>query len=57
MNHAGTLSIETKRLLLRRFTEDDAQAVFRNWTNDDRTTEFLRWPTHKTIETTDMRVR
>ena len=53
MNHAGTVSIETKRLLLRRYTEDDVQAVFRNWTNDDRTTEFLRWPTHKTIETTE----
>lgn len=52
MNHKGTVQIETERLLLRRFTLDDTAAAFRNWTGDDKVTEFLRWPTHKTPETT-----
>lgn len=46
MHHIGTVAIETKRLLLRRFTEVDAAPAFRNWTSDENVTEFLRWPTH-----------
>lgn len=53
MNHMGTIEIETKRLLLRRFKEGDAVAAFRNWTNDEKVTEFLRWPTHNSIEVTE----
>lgn len=53
MNHLGTVKIETQRLLLRRFTEKDIPAAFKNWTNDDKVTEFLRGPTHKSIETTE----
>ncbi len=47
MNHQGTKTIETERLLLRKFRLEDAPAAFRNWTSDERVTEFLRWPTHK----------
>lgn len=53
MNHKGTIKIETKRLLLRQFEETDAKAVYQNWTSDDNVTEFLRWPTHKSIEITE----
>lgn len=53
MNHIGTVVIETKRLLLRRFTQADAAAAFRNWTSDEKVTEFLRWPTHKSAEVTE----
>ena len=52
MNHKGTKEIETNRLLLRRFTEEDATAAFRNWTSDGKVTEFLRWPTHSSVEET-----
>ncbi len=52
MKHKGTVRIETARLVLRKFTEDDVESVFRNWTSDDKVTEFLRWPTHRDIETT-----
>jgi len=52
MNHLGTVKIETKRLLLRQFTEKDALAAFHNWTSDEKITEFLRWPTHKSIDIT-----
>lgn len=53
MNHKGTINIESARLLLRRFKEEDAEAVFQNWTSDDLVTEFLRWPTHRSIEITN----
>lgn len=52
MEHKGTVTLETSRLILRRFTEEDAEAAYRNWTSDDRVTEFLRWPTHRNIDVT-----
>ena len=36
MNHKGTISIETQRLLLRPVTENDAAAMFKNWAGDER---------------------
>ncbi len=50
MKHIGTQTIETPRLLLRRFAVDDADAVFKNWANDPAVTEFLCWPTHTSVE-------
>ena len=50
MNHKGTVYIETERLSLRRFTEKDAEAMFRNWEGDPRVTEFLRWETVTNIK-------
>lgn len=57
MEHKGTVIIETERLILRKFRLDDSQAAFHNWTNDDQVTEFLRWPTHETVETTKEVIR
>lgn len=53
MNHIGTVTIETDRLILRRFNTDDYNAAFRNWTSDEKVTEFLRWPTHNDISITE----
>ena len=53
MNHLGTVEIESERLLLRRFVEDDIPAAFRNWTSDEKVTEFLRWPTHADVSVTE----
>lgn len=47
MVHKGTQRLETTRLVLRRFEETDAAAMFRNWAADERTTRFLTWPTHQ----------
>ena len=44
--HHGTKEVETPRLLLRRFTEDDAYKMFENWAGDKEITEFLEWPPH-----------
>lgn len=52
MTHVGTKQIETPRLLLRAFTQADAPAAYRNWTSEDIVTQFLRWPTHPSVETT-----
>ncbi len=45
MKHKGTKEIETERLVLRQFTKDDAEVMYRNWESDPKVTEFLRWPT------------
>ena len=34
MNHLGTQRIETKRLILRRFVIEDAEAMYQNWASD-----------------------
>lgn len=47
MKHKGTVTLETERLVLRRFTETDAEAVFYNWASDDAVTKYLTWPTHQ----------
>ena len=49
MKHLGTQRLETERLVLRRFTMEDAQAMFENWASDPEVTKFLSWPTHQTI--------
>ena len=50
MNHLGTIQLETDRLVLRRFTLDDAESVFNNWASDDEVTKYLTWSTHKSID-------
>ena len=50
MEKIGTKTIETQRLILRRFTLADAQDMFANWANDPEVTAFLTWETHKTAE-------
>lgn len=50
MNHLGTKVLETQRLILRPFNENDAQAVFDNWASDDEVTKYLTWPTHQCVE-------
>ena len=50
MKHCGTQSIETERMFLRRFSIDDAEAVYRNWASDPKVTKYLTWPTHTGVE-------
>lgn len=52
MKHLGTKRIETERLVLRRFTLDDAEAMYHNWASDPEVTRFLMWPTHSSVEVT-----
>ena len=52
MEHKGTVRLETERLILRRFTDNDIESSYRNWTSDDKTTKYLTWPTHENVEVT-----
>lgn len=50
MKHCGTQRLETERLVLRRFEEKDAAAMYRNWASDEEVTKFLMWQTHANEE-------
>jgi ribosomal-protein-alanine N-acetyltransferase len=49
MIHKGTVTLETKRLILRRFELSDADAMFNNWAKDAEVTKYLTWPTHSDV--------
>ena len=50
MEHQGTKTLESDRLLLRRFRTEDAQAMYGNWAGDLEVTKYLRWPHHADVE-------
>lgn len=50
MNHIGTKTLETERLILRKFKDEDASDLFNNWANDSNVTKFLTWPTHENLD-------
>ena len=50
MNHCGTQRLETGRLILRRYVNADAAAMYKNWASDQDVTWFLTWPTHRIEE-------
>ena len=47
-----TKTIETERLILRKFTNDDINDVYKNYASKDVVTEFLTWETHSSIDVT-----
>ncbi len=52
MENKGTKTIETERLILRRFVIEDAEMMYRNWASDPEVTKFLTWPTHPNVNVT-----
>lgn len=52
LNHKGTQTINTERLILRRFRESDTQDMYDNWASDDKVTKYLTWPPHQDLEVT-----
>jgi ribosomal-protein-alanine N-acetyltransferase len=50
MKNLGTKTIETERLILRRFELSDADDMYKNWASDKEVTKFLTWPTHTDVE-------
>lgn len=52
LNHKGTVTIETERLVLRRFTREDTSCIFENWANDADVCRYMRWTPHKDKEET-----
>ncbi|MBR4727181.1 MAG: GNAT family N-acetyltransferase [Clostridia bacterium] len=53
MKHCGTKRLETQRLILRRFTMQDAAAMFLNWATDENVTKYLSWPPHANVGVTE----
>lgn len=52
MKHIGTKTICTERLVLRRFSLDDIDLLYKNWANDPDVVKFMRMSPHKNIEDT-----
>ena len=52
MKKVGTQTIETERLILRRFTVEDAGDMYKNWASDPEVTKYLTWPPHESVEFT-----
>jgi RimJ/RimL family protein N-acetyltransferase len=50
LNHLGTINIETKRLILRKLSINDAQNVFYHWTSDPNI--MWAWGVHESVEQT-----
>ncbi|WP_313341083.1 GNAT family N-acetyltransferase [Sedimentibacter sp.] len=53
MNHLGTKTIETERLILRKFELTDVEEMYNNWANDDDVTRYITWATHRNMEETE----
>lgn len=47
MNYLGTVRLETDRLVLRRFTADDASLMFENWASDPLVAQYVTWLAHE----------
>jgi ribosomal-protein-alanine N-acetyltransferase len=56
IQHKGTNTIETIRLILRRFTLEDAQDMFYNWASDPEVCKYLSWGPHSDVEVSRKRI-
>ncbi|MGO1368217.1 MAG: GNAT family N-acetyltransferase [Senegalia sp. (in: firmicutes)] len=52
LNHKGTIVLETERLILRPFKEEDAGKIYSGWATDTDVTRYVTWKPHKSIEET-----
>jgi len=52
MKHTGTIKLETRRLILRRYEQTDADEMFQNWVADPEAARFWSWEPHKDIQQT-----
>ena len=52
LRFGGTRTLETPRLILRRFTLDDAADMYENWARDPEVTRFLTWQPHEDEDAT-----
>lgn len=50
--HKGTTTINTKRLILRKFELNDAEDMFNNWASDNEVTKYLSWLPHEDVKET-----
>ncbi len=56
LNHLGTDTLKTNRLILRPYLDGDGDAMFENWANDEEVCKYLTWAPHPDIETSREKV-
>lgn len=56
IQHKGTITIETLRLVLRRFGEKDAKDMYQNWAGDPEVCKYLSWGPHSNEEVSRKRI-
>ena len=57
MKAIGTQMLETERLILRRFVESDAEAMFQNWASSAENLIQVSWDPHPDVEVTRNSIR
>ena len=57
MKAISTQMLETKRLILRRFVESDAEAMFQNWASSAENLTYVSWDPHPDVEVTRNSIR
>ena len=57
MKAIGTQMLQTERLILRRFVESDAEAMFQNWASSAENLTYLTWDPHPDVEVTRNSIR
>ena len=57
MKSIGTQTLQTERLILRRFVERDAEAMFQNWASSDENLTYVTWEPHPDVEVTRNSIR
>ena len=50
MQHLGTKTLETKRIILRKITQNDYKAMYINWASLEECSKFFPWSTVTDIE-------
>ena len=53
----GTQTLQTDRLILRRFVESDAEAMFQNWASSAENLTYVTWDPHPDVEVTRKSIR
>ena len=57
MKAIGTQMLQTERLILRRFVESDAEAMFQNWASSPENLTYVTWDPHPDVEVTRNSIR
>ena len=57
MKSIGTQMLQTKRLILRRFVESDAEAMIQNWASSAENLTYVTWNPHPDVEVTRNSIR
>ena len=57
MKSIGTQTLQTDRLILRRFVESDAEAMFENWASSAENLVYVTWDPHPNLDVTRNSIR